>query len=98
MPYPSLDSVVNIRLTTDEKRRLRNAAEEAGLTLSAYGRRRLLGHVIVTHSDRKAIGVLRRTGGLLKLVHRESDGAYSEETAAALRDVREAIERVAAGT
>ena len=40
---------------------------------------------------------LRRLGGLLKLVHRESGGAYSRETAAALASLSAAIGRLAVG-
>ena len=91
----SLDSVVNVRVSHTEKDALREAAETAGLSLSAYCRRRFLGHAVVAHTDRAMIRELRRIGGLLKTVHTESRGAYSVETAGALSDLRKAIERLA---
>lgn len=91
----SLDSVVNVRVSRVEKDALREAAELAGLSLSAYCRRRFLGHAVVAHTDRAMIRELRRIGGLVKKTHTESGGAYRDETAEALRDLRNAIERLA---
>ena len=88
------DAVINIRLTAGEKREATEGATAAGLTISAYGRRRLLGHPIVADTDLATRRELRRLGGLLKLVHNESDGAYSPETVQAIRELREAVERV----
>ena len=109
------DAVAYVRLTTAEKRDLREQARVAGLTLSAYGRQRLLGHPVVASADpgtiRKLVAAsgdaavireLRRLGGLLKLVHRESGGAYSKTTDAALTELESALrkrkDRAAAST
>lgn len=98
-PFPrgaaALDAVVNVRLTTAEKARLREDAESAGLSVSELVRRRYFGRPIVAHADMATIRELRRLGGLLKHVHIESRGAYSQATAAALGDIRAAIERLA---
>ena len=91
----SLDAVINVRVTPAEKQALREDAALAGLTLSAYCRRRFLGRVVVARTDRATIRELRRVGGLLKFVHVQSGGAYSEQTAKALRDVRACIEKLA---
>lgn len=91
----SLDEVINVRVSRAEKEALREAAQTAGLSLSSYCRRRFLGHAVVAHTDRAMIRELRRIGGMFKRVHTESGGAYSDETAGALRDLREAIERLA---
>ena len=91
----SLDEVINVRVSPAEKDALREAAEIAGISLSAYCRRRFLGHAVVAHTDRAMIRELRRTGGLLKTVHTESGGAYSDKTAGALRELRKAIEDLA---
>ena len=91
----SLDEVINVRVSRVEKESLREAAQVAGLSLSAYCRRRFLGHTVVAHTDRAIIRELRRVGGLLKTVHTQSRGAYRRETAAALSDLRKAIERLA---
>ncbi len=91
----SLDSVINVRVSRAEKESLREAAATAGLSLSSYCRRRFLGHSVIAHSDRAMIRELRRIGGLIKKTHTDSGGAYSDETAGALSDLREAIERLA---
>ena len=95
MPHDSLDAVVNVRVSQAQKRALREAAEIAGLSLSSYCRRRCLGHAVVAHADRAIIRELRRIGGLLKFIHTQSDGAYSAQTAGALRELREAVRRLA---
>ena len=92
-----LDAVVNVRLTASEKTRLSEDAARAGLTLSALSRRRMFGRRIVANVDEVMIRELRRLGGLLKLVHVESGGAYSERTDDALRAVKAAIEPLGGG-
>ena len=91
----ALDSVVNVRVTRAEKDELREAAAVAGLTLSAYCRHRMLGRAVVANTDLAVIRELRRLGGLLKRVHVESEGAYSEATATALRTLHGAIGKLA---
>lgn len=89
-----LDAVVNVRLTTGEKARLLEDAELAGLTVSALSRRRMLGRRVVANVDAAMIRELRRLGGLLKHLHVESAGAYSEMTSDVLQTVKAAIERL----
>lgn len=91
----SLDAVVNVRLTSEEKERLRDDADMAALSMSALVRARYFGRPVVAHADQVIIKELRRLGGLLKHVHNESAGAYSAETSAALFLVSEAIRKVA---
>ena len=55
-----------IRLTPQEKTRLDEQADIAGLSLSEYARRRFFGGTIAAYTDVKAVGELRRSGGLLK--------------------------------
>ena len=90
-----LTAVVNIRLTPGERAVVAENAETAGLTVSAYCRRLILGRTVHAHTDSAVIRELRRVGGLLKAVHTESGGAYSAATAATLTEVRNAIRRVA---
>lgn len=90
-PEP-LDAIVNVRLTTAEKARLLEDAAIAGLTISALSRRRMLGRRVVADVDAAMIRELRRLGGLLKHLHIESAGAYSEQTSDVLRVVKAAIE------
>lgn len=89
-----LTHVLNVRVTPREKHDLREDAGLAGMTLSAYCRRRVLGHPVVASTDRAMIRELRRIGGLLKHVHVDSGGAYSALTADALDDVRACIARL----
>lgn len=88
---------VTIRLTADEEQQLRDAADCAGLSISEYLRRRVHGHRVASQTDATVIRELRRIGGLLKLVHTESGGAYSQQTAAMLSELRDCIERIARG-
>lgn len=94
-PEP-LDAVVNVRLTTGEKARLRADAEAAGMTMSELVRAQYFRMPIVAQADKKALAELGRVGGLLKYVHTSSGGAYSAETAAALRELRAVIRTLAA--
>jgi hypothetical protein len=73
---------------------VRIQAEAAGLSVSAYCRRRVLGHPILAAVDRAVLRELRRIGGLAKAMHVESGGAYSQDTAAAWRAVTAAINRL----
>jgi hypothetical protein len=91
----NLTAVVNIRLTAGERAAVAENADTAGLTVSAYCRRLILGRTVHAHVNTAVIRELRRLGGLLKAVHVQSNGAYSTTTAAALNDLRDAIGRVA---
>lgn len=90
-----LSAVLNIRVAKGERAEVVEQAALTGLTVSAYCRRLILGRVVTARVDITVIGELRRLGGLLKHVHAESGGAYSQATANALAAVRAAIERVA---
>ena len=90
-----LDAMVNVRLTSEEKEKLREDAQCAGLSVSALIRARYLGRPIVADTDRATIRELRRLGGLLKQIQTQSIGAYSGDTAAALHAVSAAITRIA---
>ena len=58
---------LHVRMTTAEKSELEAHAEAAGLTASAYLRRRAFGHAIASKVDVNAVAELKRLGGLLKL-------------------------------
>lgn len=79
-----LNAFINVRLTTEEKARVKEEAELAGLSVSELGRRRFCGKPIVASADAVMLKELRRIGGLLKHVHASSGGVYSKETSAAL--------------
>lgn len=92
-----LDAMVNVRLTAEEKARLKEDAELAGLSVSELVRRRYFGRPIVAHTDLVMIRELRRLGGLLKHIHNTSGGAYSHDTAEALHAIRDLIEHLSQG-
>ena len=90
-------AVLNIHVAATERKAVPEQARACGLTVSSYCRSLILGRVVTSRTDLATVNELRRLGGLLKLVHTESRGAYSASTAAALADVRRAIARIAAG-
>lgn len=58
---------LSVRVSAAEKTRLQAQADAAGLSLSAYLRRRFFGgRPIVARTDLGAVAELRRIGGLLK--------------------------------
>lgn len=87
--------VINIRLTKDEHETAKQRAHSTGLSLSSYGRLQILNRPISSRVDQAAINELRRQGGLVKHLHNKSAGAYKNETAAALRNLAAAIDRIA---
>jgi hypothetical protein len=86
---------LNVRLAPGEKQQLRGIARDGGLSVSDLVRLRALGRPVVCRTDATTIRELRRLGGLLKKVHTDSGGAYSQQTAAALRTLHAAIARLA---
>lgn len=86
---------LSIRCTTDEKELLKQDADLAAISVSEYVRRRTFGRPVVAHVDAVTIRELRRLGGLMKHLHNESGGAYSNETASVLLEIKRAIERLA---
>jgi hypothetical protein len=86
---------LDVRVAPAEKAEIRAIAASAGLAVSDLVRLRALGRPVVSRTDATTIRELRRLGGLLKMVHLDSGGAYSEQTGAALSELRAAIARVA---
>lgn len=86
---------VDVRVAPGEKQLLRAIAQRAGLAVSELVRLRALGRPVVCRTDATTIRELRRLGGLLKKVHIDSNGAYSQQTAAALAALQAEIARLA---
>jgi hypothetical protein len=93
----ALTQRLDVRVSPDEKQQLRTLAAHAGMSIADLVRRRVLGRPVVPRTDQTTIRELRRLGGLLKKVHVDSGGAYSDATAAALADLRAAISALVRG-
>ena len=78
---------ITVRFSLKEHGSLKEQADIADLTVSEYIRRRAFGKRVASKLDMRTLAEIRRLGGLLKHVHVESGGAYSRDTAAALRAV-----------
>ena len=89
-----LDTVINVRLTSAEKAKLKEDADLAAISMSALVRRRYFGRPVIANANAAMIRELRRLGGWLKHIHNQSGGAYSQETAATLANVKAYIERL----
>jgi len=90
----SLDAVINVRLTSSEKERLKDDSDIAALSMSALVRKRYFGRPIIANADAVMIKELRRLGGLVKNIHNQSGGAYSHETGALLIQLKNYIEKL----
>lgn len=71
---PSKKNVIWVYVTNDEHRQIMDSAEKAGLSLSTFGKRVLLGTPVESKVDARAVLALvkvnadmGRVGGLLKL-------------------------------
>jgi hypothetical protein len=89
-----LKTVINVRLSISEKERLKEDADLAALSMSELVRRRYLGSPIIANVDAVMVKELRRIGGLLKHIHNQSNGVYSQETAEALLALKAYIEKL----
>lgn len=87
---------LGIRFTPSEKSRLQQEAAVAGLTVGEFVRRCCAGRRITARTDLAMIRELCRLGGLMKFAHVQSGGAYSQDTAAAIRAIKRLVERLAA--
>jgi hypothetical protein len=86
---------ITVRFGDSEYSKINSEAKAAGVTVSKYVRGKVnRGFVHVNpyaKVDAAGINQLSKLGGLLKTVHRESGGAYSEKTAAILGEIQAAI-------
>jgi hypothetical protein len=88
---------LDVRVSPAEKETLRRLAADAGVAVSELVRLRALGRPVVPRTDATTIRELRRLGGLLKKVHVDSGGAYSDATADVLTLLGSAIRALSAG-
>ena len=92
--------LLTLRVTAEEKTRLMEQAEIAGLSLSEYMRRRFFGgRPLVAHADLSTVAELRRIGGLLKhnfetLRQAKAPPGVFERQEDALRNLTWAIQKI----
>ena len=94
-----LTARLDVRVAPAEKEQLAGSLATAGIAVAELVRLRALGRPVVSRTDATTIRELRRLGGLLKMVHVESGGAYRRaDGRAAQRCLRAAIGQLAAGS
>ena len=77
--------LLTFRVTAEEKARLEQQADMAGLSVSAYLRRRFFGgRPLIAHTDAMMIRELRRIGGLLRQSGAGADMLERQERALGL--------------
>jgi hypothetical protein len=87
----SLDAVMNVRLKRSEKAKLREVARQAGLTVSAWARRRCLGHKVAVKVNEAVIDHVRQAGLEAQRFDRESGGVYRERLRAIQHELIQAL-------
>jgi len=85
---------IDIRITESDKERLKGRAKTAGMSISEFMRRRALSIPVIAYTDMVTVRELRRLGGLLKHLHKESKGRYSQDTSDTLITLQSAIRKL----
>jgi hypothetical protein len=78
---------IGFRISEGEYSRVLEYLSVCGVTLSEFARKSVLKEKIVPKSDMAVLAELRRLGGLLKHIHNETRGAYSDLTRRAIQDL-----------
>lgn len=86
-----------VRLEPGEAEAIREKAKDAGVTVSEFLRAAALGRKTRSTIDAQVINELRRLGGLQKMIHNDTGGAYSKETADILKAIKNTIQRLSRG-
>ena len=85
---------VRIRMTTGDEAAIREKADAAGVSMSAFLRAAALGRKAPSRSDRQIVNELRRLGSLQKHLFSESGGAHRADHGAVLDAILAAIGRI----
>jgi hypothetical protein len=88
--------IIGVRFTAEERRFVIGEADNGGLSVSSFIRKRSLGHRITPKTDLRVLAELRRLGGLLKHTHNETKGAYSALTSSCLKEIAAYIRSMSA--
>lgn len=81
---------ITINLTITDYDKIKDSAENAGLTLSDYSRKRLLCHAIypkLPRIDMEALAILNRVSGMIKQIFK-NNAADTSQTWAILEEVK----------
>jgi hypothetical protein len=90
-----LTTGLRLRCSPAEEEAIRQKALDAGASVSAFLRAAALGRKTRSTTDSQTINELRRLGGMLKDQFNKSGGQYSRESAVTLREITDAIARIA---
>jgi hypothetical protein len=100
MTRPRLDDTekkagrLTVRFRLGELNALSEQADASGLSVSELVRRRALKMRVVSATDLRMLSELRRIGGLIKMVHNETNGLYRQKTSMLLDELHAAAIRV----
>jgi hypothetical protein len=90
-----LTCALRLRCSPEDEAVIREKARDTGATVSAFLRAAALGRKTRSTTDSQTINELRRLGGLLKDQFNKSGGQYSAESGATLKQITDAIARIA---
>ena len=86
---------IPVRYTPEEAEIVRAKALDSGVPLSEFQRSASLGRKTRSSLDSQIINDLRRIGAMLRDQFNQSGGQYSEQSAATLCEITDAIARIA---
>lgn len=81
----SRNRVISLRFDEDEYECIKEYAKRAGMSVSKYVRCCTLEIPVMSKADVMMFSCLRRTIGLMKHVHKMTNGIYKEHTANVIR-------------
>ena len=82
--------VIRVRMSEKEYADLMNRLEKCGMNAADFIRHAVAGKKIVSRVDSNLINQFSKLGGLLKKVHSDSHGAYSDLTRDAIQALTQA--------
>lgn len=89
-----LDAILNVRLTSGEKAKLKEDAAFAALSMSELVRRRYFGRPIVTDTDAVLLRELARIGDVLRRLQGGGGDVRVAEAAEALRSLQHCFRKI----
>lgn len=92
MTKTNRSSILRVRVTEAEAEDITRHSEMADLSVSAYLRKRVLGHQVQSTCDMRMLALLNKLGGLTKKMHVSGQHQEAARIAAGLDGIRRAIE------